>query len=78
MQKKLNRMVNLLSHIKNRELMDYKEKVSYLKVMTQTNPSNKVYALRHKIAKERFDNLILTTLRLKYLEQDVKKLNKDI
>lgn len=76
MQKQLNKMVNLLSHIKDRELMDYKEKVSYLNFLMQTNPNNKVYALRHKMAKERFDGLILTSLRLKYLEQDVKKLNK--
>ncbi|MEL0457120.1 hypothetical protein WJN01_12850 [Flavobacteriaceae bacterium SZ-1-7] len=73
--KNINTLISLISQIKEREVRLYEEKIIYLKYLMRTHPENKVYAHRYQLTRIRFENLIETTKRLKYLEIDSKNKN---
>ncbi|WP_242085144.1 hypothetical protein [Aestuariivivens sediminis] len=78
MTEHLNKLVNQIYTLKEREIMEAIEKMNSLTILMYTNPQNKTYTYRHRLVKSRFENLIRTTKQLKYLQHEINGLDKKI
>ena len=70
--KNINTLINLITQIKEKEIIAYKKKLIYLKHLINIHPNDKLYANRYQITRVRFENLMQTFKQLKYLEINLK------
>lgn len=54
-------LIHLISEIKEREINFYVDKVNSLKFLMQTNPNDKMCFQKYRLARVRFEKLILTS-----------------